>query len=75
METPTWDDVLNQTFAEMRDEGIRIVDAAINSMEPLQRKDFECATKYDEMLLLRKKAEAMPKNYEEAQAMADSADD
>ena len=75
METPTWHDVLNQPLAEMRDEAIQMVDDAINIMEPLQRKDFECATKYDEMLLLRKKAEAMPKNYEEAQAMADSADD
>ena len=66
MKTPTWDDVLNLTLAGMRDEAIQMVDAAIDITEPLQRKDFEYAAKYDELLVLRKKAEAMPKNYDEA---------
>jgi hypothetical protein len=57
--TPTLEGVLNQTIAKMRDDAIGMVDAAIDVMEPLQRKDFEYAAKYDELLLLRKKAEAI----------------
>lgn len=64
--TPTWDDVLNLTLAKMRDEAIKMVDDAIDIMEPLQREDFECAANYDKLLRMREKAEKMPSNLDEA---------